>query len=432
MKKHKLLKMTIKPVFYLCCMLYFNSIVLAFECEICPNNTYCFLGDNFTCPAFSSSNVKSDNIEDCICQAGYYRNSSFACLPCPIGSFCPGNNLALNCGGNRTTVALYTNSPTDCLCSPGYYEHNNVCEMCAKNSYKTTISNAACTSCVSNSELDSRGSSVNLCQCVPGYFRTTALFCDSGTGLCSNQMLCNECASGTYTTIYDASVCSNCASNSYTPNSSSCLSCPINSHSPEKSNGISSCVCNAGYEGSHGDCSACLAGYFQDGSVTQCQSCPVGTFSTGTAVQCDVCHDNSNTVNNSSESSSDCLCDPGYELTDVTKYKVLRVEGSNFVVDSPVTLVVGLQVEFDWTDIDPLHPFAICMNNVGNKVCEEADSSVISQEIDYIKKITTVTLHSTEQSLYYICKNGHGFQGVPVIFHNTKTCPAYKLQFSLC
>ena len=59
------------------------------NCQLCAGNTYsdttgrtlCTL-----CPAHTSSNAGAANREDCLCNAGFFFNSS-ECIPCAVGTY---------------------------------------------------------------------------------------------------------------------------------------------------------------------------------------------------------------------------------------------------------------------------------------------------------------------------------------------------------
>ena len=84
-----------------------------------------------------------------------HRNSSaVACTACAVGEYKASttNGKCRACSDAlATTVGEATAFPQDCLCKPGAYEADgSTCAPCARGTFKSNISNDACTSCAAH------------------------------------------------------------------------------------------------------------------------------------------------------------------------------------------------------------------------------------------------------------------------------------------
>ena len=105
-------------------------------CSLCPAGYFC--NRNLDrgiqrCHDHSNSVAGSDDAQDCLCNAGYYKHES-QCILCkndaedpPRGYFCPSmNNLAQACGHNTDTHSskqFQPDSYEDCTCLAGYWRN---------------------------------------------------------------------------------------------------------------------------------------------------------------------------------------------------------------------------------------------------------------------------------------------------------------------
>ena len=98
------------------------------RCVACPAGFFCNAGQAFPCPAGATSAVGAGKaVEDCLCQAGYYFNSSASPSPCTL---CPrgfykenvGNDAACpkQCSTNANS-AIGSTSAMNCSCDSGFY-----------------------------------------------------------------------------------------------------------------------------------------------------------------------------------------------------------------------------------------------------------------------------------------------------------------------
>ena len=91
-----------------------------FDCQPCTGGSnYCYLGVQYACPTNSHSGNLSSNLTDCVCDPGFYWNSTTStCPPCPADSYCMSNI--------KSPCPDHTNSPaqsslqSQCTCQGGY------------------------------------------------------------------------------------------------------------------------------------------------------------------------------------------------------------------------------------------------------------------------------------------------------------------------
>lgn len=277
-------------------------------CATCPANTY--TQDLLTCascPQHSVSDAGSNEIQDCVCDVGYFQDSG-SCQPCAAGY-----------------VKLLTG--------------NQACDICGADTY---ANNNACQDCPDNTQSTSGSSSVTACFCNAGYTGTITTTTDT----------CTACVLGTYKTSPGTAACSECNENTYYNGdapytTSSCTSCPDFSTSPKASGSISDCECDSGYTRQDNTCSLCPVNYYcpNENTVTACTTgsaspegstaatacvcvpgfygapdtctlCPVNSYcSGGTHIQS--CPDHSTTLTLAGQTNaSACVCDAGHYFTD--------------------------------------------------------------------------------------------------------------------
>jgi hypothetical protein len=100
-----------------------------FQCQACLEGTYCYQNFLTRCPAHSNSQNQSDNVNDCLCKAWFYQNTSFsagvACLLCSLNLFCPGGGEAIACH-EHSLSALGSYARTQCICDAGPRNGNQI------------------------------------------------------------------------------------------------------------------------------------------------------------------------------------------------------------------------------------------------------------------------------------------------------------------
>ena len=128
---------------------------------------------------------------------------------------------------------------------------------------------------------DSWAGSTGITQCVCG----AGFILDAATGICTPcTSTASACMCSLFSESHDSTSC-RCVSGAYGGCGSgslavsgacpSCVRCPDNSNSPYDSTAIAACVCNAGYTGSSGACSACPAATHKASpGPGNCTSCP--------------------------------------------------------------------------------------------------------------------------------------------------------------
>lgn len=347
-------------------------------CEQCADASYKTTLANTdcnSCPANAQSPPESDSITDCTCNAGYTGANGSPCTACEESTFksTAGPQACDTCDANAYSPTGST-LQTACQCNAGYTgADGDVCVECEAGKYKTTIGASVCTPCPLNSYSNAASTLLQQCLCNAGY-----------TG--ANGAQCSVCAVGTYKSLSGESECINCADNEISPQASTdisacecnvghaynvdtnsceeciagkfkdtigdidCSLCPLHSSSIAGATLITQCICNAGYEGVHGDtCVLCPAGKYEndahvcvncpDNSDSQsgassvfdckcdagftgpnggpCTACATGTYkiNAGSAI-CTSCNLHATTLQDASTLATDCLCETAYTLID--------------------------------------------------------------------------------------------------------------------
>jgi len=110
----------------------------------------------------------------------------------------------------------------------------------------------------------------------------------------AGSVACSDCAAGKYSVLVNSSTddtCRDCASDSYSADDrTKCVLC-VNANSKIGSASISSCVCNAGWTGTNGNCIDCAVGKYKAVAGSEaCSDCAAGKYSpTDTRVGCTMC-----------------------------------------------------------------------------------------------------------------------------------------------
>ena len=249
-------------------------------CASCNKGKYA-AGDKsrcIACPGDSSSPKNSDQLTDCECNAGYTGHAvnvsdlqnpgddcwdgcnrqQGRCSWCGTGMCCRHNwqNTSNGCSGvlgipGRGHVCVNADGSLNSTEDGGGF----VCAACDAGKYKATVGSTLCL------------------QCPPGKYSEDAA-----------ATACTDCALGTYLTSTGSNgsaACTPCSRGKYSNETAAvseaaCLGCPANTYSPDGSGSLTSCICNAGFEGPDGGlCVQCVAGKYK--SVTgsnACISCP--------------------------------------------------------------------------------------------------------------------------------------------------------------
>ena len=204
------------------------STQAAAACQACPLN---------------SVTTTVGNIDSCLCEEGYERNSN-SCDACDAGhnkssvgnsqscQACPANTYSgvgaaatcVDCPLHTKTYSITGNvAVSACLCVAGYEMTESGCVLCSSNFYCTGQSNKA--ACLNGLGLSPAGSTAE-----------SACYCPAGRFLVSATSTCEECPQNAY-----------CPEGTVTP-----LQCSTatNGHStaPAGSDHEEDCTCVPGYE----------------------------------------------------------------------------------------------------------------------------------------------------------------------------------------
>ena len=217
----------------------------------------------------------------------------FTCEFCPENHYCK-QGTKNECPENSTAPS-HSHEIELCICLPGYEKiaTDSILFECIEGAppfYYVNGLKLSCETFLPNSEtVNDRSLSTGDCLCKPGYFFDTA-----------NQT-CEACTEDQYTDQH---------------NSTSCQTCPQHSgHALQTQTTISSCQCNAGFEGLNPMwCAQCTHGKFKPTqSNSLCSDCPEGKYTDSVATHvCSDCFSNSDSVAGSTSIDS-CTCNLGFE-----------------------------------------------------------------------------------------------------------------------
>jgi len=280
----------------------------------CPIGFFC--AGNLSieaCPLNSNTEgTGSSEVEDCLCNAGYFLNGT--CEECPLGSYkedALSNTACTACGANQTTLQTGSVDKTQCVCVEGFEIGGVGCVQCKTGTFKEGDGAMACSVCPDFTSTTQAGAiSASECLCSPGfelvgdactacppgsykenYSNAMCTSCpvntyNSGVGAESSS-LCFTCPVGTIGELDSMSSveqCEECPSGSYYETnengSQACVICPDFTTSSNGSIGIHSCECVAGFSrDSNNTCTPCAPGSFKNVTGDDaCSLCPPGTF----------------------------------------------------------------------------------------------------------------------------------------------------------
>eukprot|EP00371_Babesia_bovis_P001905 XP_001610552.1 GCC2 and GCC3 domain containing protein [Babesia bovis T2Bo] len=235
-----------------------------------------------------------------------------ACLPCPVGYYCPGEEaLPKKCPFGYTTKDTANDSESSCVCDRGYGSFPNVgCQVCSGFGYKDVVGNAECKLCQDDPFLPAtvpllpimgrihvvteatwekelaqyRDFQGELYPALTELLQKITLFSDTDHSRTSDR--CKYCIGGTYFDVNTRS-CLECPTDRFCPGGDyQPLSCGFNGFTrTHRSVTGMDCFCERGYgntlEGRHPTtgaiaCYHCPAGYFQHLQYVDygCLPCP--------------------------------------------------------------------------------------------------------------------------------------------------------------
>jgi hypothetical protein len=244
------------------------------QCVPCPAGYYCPTGlePPILCPDNGRSPAGSDDVKDCDCDAGTFRDVD-GCSLCPFDYYCPGKQIqhAIACPRDSRTARRGSTSRLDCHCHTGFFRdppeslNSFNCSLCLPGDF-----------CFNNS----------------AYNCSDALMVSApGSGFFENC----SCVSGYYN---NGTVCEDCPANYYCEGGKR-LPCPANEWTAYEGRS-NECVCMPGFYRDQGVCVPCTDDYFCEGLDDSRQACP--QHSTGRGAS-EIEH---------------CLCNPGFEAVHST------------------------------------------------------------------------------------------------------------------
>lgn len=289
------------------------------SCLECPSNTFKDLPGQqscLPCLLYFESEAASTHQSDCLCSVGYGFTGLYdACVPCQAGTYKPTVGNAEH-GDDCTACPAHTFSGEnssllgDCICNAGFRRDSLElgCVACDLGEFKPEAGEAACGICPANtynpySHATQCQQCYNFSTSPAGSSAIADCVCDSGYVLEADE--CVPCLPGSYA---DAQIqqCIECIAGSYTavPAQDVCVACPVNSHT--HSHPYVGCDCNTGYKcrdefGTsiclYGECEACSAGTYNalNASSSACSDCQANSISTAAATH-----------------EADCQCIHGY------------------------------------------------------------------------------------------------------------------------
>ena len=292
-----------------------------FQCRECAEGTYCFRDALARCPEHSDSQNRSDDIEDCVCRAGFAQNASWAaggaCAACAPGFYCPGGNVSVACPqGSRSEAGAA--SEAGCACIPGFTAgalgaQGAACTACAAGSAKADAGPAACAACLPDTYAESAAASCIQCP--------TLTIADAGAGALAECVAApgafgsagtaaQLCTPGSYQPLRGQDACLSCPADHYQDEhgATACRACPLNTQAPAGAAALADCVARPGFFGAPGSaaapcaagsfsalpaqsaCLPCPAGEYQPQSAaTACRACPAASASPEGAAAADAC-----------------------------------------------------------------------------------------------------------------------------------------------
>ena len=225
-------------------------------CSFCGLTLY-FLFTGFSCPAFSSAQIP--------CQPNTFQPSigATSCEACPLHSTSTENTILVQ----------------GCLCEAGYYNQSSL----------TDPTGMECGQCPSGTTSAAGSTSSSACQCTQSPLmrldESNTCVCPLVATLNDGQCICNN---GRYPTEgLDGQVCAQCTVDSFCAGGS-IQTCPSNAHSLAGSTTALDCTCIGGYyRDVNLNCVLCPSGYECMGNLMQ--ACSPGKFSAAGQSSCTVC-----------------------------------------------------------------------------------------------------------------------------------------------
>jgi len=332
----------------------------SWTCLGCPQNTYCRLGALSSCPGNSTSPELSQNISNCLCNAGFaFYNASSSCILCTKGFYAvQGSLVCLACPSYSNTTGTGATAVTSCVCYEGYFgTPGGGCTLCPINTY--CVGNLS-TPCPNGLLAPPAANNISQCGCPTNAAIMPAL-----------GLNCT-CASGFYQ-FYNSSQllggwqCNPCPPNSYCYLQAK-KDCPAFATSPAYSHLLSNCTCNNGYY------------WNNSGAQPVCMPCPPNSYcSSNNIAQCPA---NTNSPANS-VLQADCVCNAGFSCT------------RTFTALVAITMPLDAQ-GFSQVQAQLLNNLSSILSVPGASVANVTFASSSSSARRLLELRGTVPVHSTE------------------------------------
>jgi hypothetical protein len=276
------------------------------SCELCPAGSYrtvehmdSELSQRLpascpgSCPLHSNSPAGSDQVTDCMCNAGYFGNNGGTCSPCPAGKYSGASaaTVCTNCGAGQYKASSGAKTTCD-DCAAGKHKAtagvNIKCDVCEAGKYSGASAATVCIDCVAGKLSAAVGA-------------TAASACtDCGAGKYSGASaatVCSDCVAGKLSAAVGAtaaSACTDCGAGKYSGASAAtvCSDCGAGKLSAAVgASAASSCAeCGAGkYSGASAAtvCTECVAGKLSAAvgatAASTCAECGAGKYSGASA-----------------------------------------------------------------------------------------------------------------------------------------------------
>lgn len=234
------------------------------RCVQCPENTYCPVGtieQPYTCPLNTESPIQTKDISGCVCQDGYFRNTTTnICTICPAGFYCT-REILIECPVPQNYSFKNSSKLQDCFCAPGFIKNDWDCILCPLNHFCPGFDEQI--SCPTFSSGTKRGL-ITISQCI----------CDDGHEMIDGR--CEVCPEHSFSR--GSNVCT-CLPGYYLNSTANCTKCPVNTICTGNNNFISCPENSTSNEGSSDDESClCIPGTFLNLTSRTCQICPENHF----------------------------------------------------------------------------------------------------------------------------------------------------------
>jgi len=279
------------------CGIPFNNDRNDTKCALCPAGSYCPGGTDgdgvdvqpLLCPDLSTSTAGSGSILDCQCAPGYFHNGE-VCQLCVLDTYCPGNNVIIECPRMGFTHQIGSSNRLDCHCLPGHFRNppqdleNFNCSICTPNDW---CFNNLLYDCPDIRMISNSGSkSFQNCTCMDGFYNNGSKceecpldhFCIDGNVFeCDPMEWTNHlkrqgkclCRPKLFRT---EEICTACTEDFYCDGTDDLRkACPSNSISAANSSRLQECLCVPGFEHIHTNnhtlthtCVGCVTGKFKD------------------------------------------------------------------------------------------------------------------------------------------------------------------------